>query len=272
MEWDFENGLSQSGDPIAIPIVASSYSHKDETDQKAHTSTATKLPHRAYKKRVKSVKPAEVAESDPAWAELSLKYLQYAKTLAHRSGIPVVNIRQLPSITHMIAISLDEGPWRWCDAYHAIKYLKDNGMVTTSRGAKGTSIKDEHSTLDDLILLLQLRTHEVNQQGELKLKKPFLPSNTKVHVAIEQIPGKPSQMEFNMQIGDVVSEAHLYDRIKLLILGLGLTSNVTTCGDDLRLRLLGYSDKHSGEYIHANMFTSISELIQEANEIHVAVV
>lgn len=106
---------------------------------------------------------------------MSLKYLQYAKKLAQHSSIPIESVRQLPSITHMIAISnesgLEEGPWRWCDAYHAIKYLKDHGMVTTSRGAKGTSIKDEHSSIDDLIVQLQERSSlEVNQQGEYKYK------------------------------------------------------------------------------------------------------
>ncbi len=44
---------------------------------------------------------------------------------------------------------------RWCDAYHAIKYLKDHGYVTTSRGAKGTSIKDDHHTIDSILYSLQ---------------------------------------------------------------------------------------------------------------------
>lgn len=260
MEWDFENGLAS--EPTAIPIIPPSYTHKDDKKdyhQRTSVAIAVKSPHRSPKKRLK---PVEATESDPAWAGLSLKYLQYAKKLALHSSVRIVNIRQLPSITHMIAISpgngLDEGPWRWCDAYHAIKYLKDHGMVTTSRGAKGTSIKDELTTVDDLIIQLQLQSHKVTQQGEVKIEK--------VHVVVEQIPGMPEQVEFDMQIGDVISEIHLYERIKLLVLG----NEAPSCGD-LNLRLLGYADKHSGEYIHANMFTSISELIQDAKQIRVTV-
>lgn len=271
MEWDFENGLS--GDLVAIPIVPTQGDDKIEYHR---SDTVMKVSHRPHKKRMKAIKPAEPAESDPGWAELALKYLQYAKKLALHSSIPITNIRQLPSITHMIAISpengLDESPWRWCDAYHAIKYLKDHGMVTTSRGAKGTSIKDEHSTVDDLITQLQVQTQEVNQQGEFKLKKSCSRHNAEVHVAIEQMPGRLEAVEFNMQIGDVVSEAHLYERIKLLFLGTDRSDEVPTSTEDIKLRLLGYADKQSGEYIHANMFTSISELIQDADEIRVAVV
>jgi len=224
------------------------------------------------KKRLKTVKAPEVLESDPAWGELSLKYLQYAKKLAQHSSIPVESVRQLPSITHMIAISneseLDEHPWRWCDAYHAIKYLKDHGMVTTSRGAKGTSIKDEHTTISDLITQMQARiSPEVNGQGEHKHKHP----QSSVHVAVEHVPGNPEGLEFNMHISDLVSEDHLYERIKMLMLGVGMRDGSDmVCAYNLNLRLLGYAER-GGEYIHANMYTSVSELIQEATEIRVTV-
>jgi len=126
--------------------------------------------------------------------------------------------------------------------------------------------------VDGLIMQLQLQTHEVNQQGELNPRKDLLHTNAKVHVAVEQVPGKPEGVEFNMQIGDVVSEDHLYERIKMLMVGLGLTDDIATSSDDVKLRLLGYAEKQSGDYIHANMYTSIRELIQDANEIRVAVV
>jgi len=119
---------------------------------------------------------------------------------------------------------------------------------------------------------LQSQYTEINQQGEIKPRKEHL-CVANVHVAVEHIPGKPEGVKFNMQIGDVVSEGHLYERIKMLMLGMCLSEDVSIYHvGDMKLRLLGYAEKQSGDYIHANTYTSIHELIQDANEIRVAVV
>jgi hypothetical protein len=260
-DWNSESGESVPVLPNLLPPLSA----EDEKD--LHT---TNVANRSAKKRPKGAKN-EAAESDPGWAELSLKYLQYAKQLAHHSNVPLSSIRQLPSITHMIAISPENGigecSWRWCDAYHAIKYLKDHGMVTTSRGAKGTSIKAEQNTVDDLIaqLQLQLRTQslisEVDEQGVLKSNKSHIHST--VHVVVEQYSSEAG-IEFDMEMGDIFSFTHLHDRIKAM-----LGSNLHDASDTT-VQLLGYTDR-CGDYIHANIFTSTSELIQDATEIHVNV-
>lgn len=89
---------------------------------------------------------------------------------------------------------------------------------------------------------------------------------------MEHVPGNSEVLEFNMRINDLVSEDHLYERIKMLIMGMGLHGSDTdmVCAYGLKLRLLGYTEK-SGEFIHANMYTSVPELIQEATKIRVTV-
>jgi len=251
------------------------YTHKDDNKGiPTPRSIINSIPYRPIrpKKRPKVTK-TEPSESDPAWAELSLKYLQYAKKLAHHSHIPVSNVRQLPSITHMIAISsqtgLEEVPWRWCDAYHAIKYLKDHEMVTTSRGARGTSIKEDHHTVDDLISQLETQINSTDQQGTRKPSPP--PKDVKVAVHLQH-PTKPKELTFNMLIGDLMRSSSnetntmdpLYARVKSMLIDmheekwLRHTSN---------LRLHGYSEKGTGDFIHANMFTSIPELVTDAAEL-----
>lgn len=257
-----------------------SYSHKHDAKESLPSESfiSTMLPYRVPvhpKKAKKSTKNSEPAEADPAWAELSLKYLQYAKRLAEHSNIPVSNVRQLPSITHMIAISsqgLDEAPWRWCDAYHAIKYLKDHNMVSTSRGAKGTSVKEEQHTIDDLIQKLQVQIN-TNQQGQMKNPSPLRDAKVKVNL---QHPLKPTGLIFMMPIGDLVKPndcnngSHnidlLYQRVKHMLADMHEDNWVC---EATTVRLDGYLEKETGDYIHANKFTSIPELVQDAAELYI---
>jgi len=177
----------------------------------------------------------------------------------------------------MIAISsqtgLEEPPWRWCDAYHAIKYLKDHDMVTTSRGAKGTSVKEDHLNIDDLIQKLHVQIN-TNQQGQTKEHFPLRDVKIKVNI---QHPMKPKGLIFTMPIGDLVkpngcgdsdgdqSMNCLYERVKHMLMDMHEEKWISQTNT---IRLDGYLEKDTGDFIHANTFTSISELVQDAVELY----
>jgi len=211
-------------------------------------------------------KPRTVQEltTQDTWAMLGLRYLLYARKLAcHNHQLPFT--RQLPSITHMIAIA-DTAPeetiWRWCDAYHAIKYLKDNGLVTTSRGAKGTSIKNDAHTIDDLIKIVKARCQSGrshDQQGQIK--EFSTPEVVNVHV---QVPEEET-VSFTMHLHDLHSLDALSQKARQCV-----CEQYSLC-HEAPVTLVGYIEKETQDFIHANMFTSADELVRDADEICLSV-
>jgi len=241
----------------------------DDNDEEQYKDLPIRIPSPSVSIRKKSrVTALEI--SDSGWTALALKYLLYARKLAYDTNQPISSVRQLPSITHMIAIetedAVDDFPWRWCDAYHAIKYLKDNGLVVTSRGAKGTSIKDESHTIEHLIDVVRTRCDangDIDQQG--RVKYPIQKDMILVKLNV-QFANRERNVSFSMRSEDLRALETLTVRALDYLRDISLLT-----GAPSEIKLIGYAEKGTGDFIHANTFTSAQELEHDAREIQLYV-